>query len=192
MNPIRRDLVLVRFCMMLCLILSSCAKHQSVQQINNPDNQQIVDRQDFDLERSRILDAIIQQEAMLVDIPIPLYDERILPARFHESSDTLIFGYKSPLSCAQALDFFMNQMERYGWQHLVTFETTELLVQFASPDRYCMVVIQSEGDKLCHSRIFMYIKKGQAEQLTPEIIAQPTLSFYPQLHFTPLGSPYEE
>ncbi len=160
MNPTYRDLIVVRFLMMLCLLLSSCAKHQSVQQ-TNPDHQQI-DRQDSIFE-NRVLDTIIQQEAMLIDIPIPLYDERILSVSAHEPSDTLIFGYKSPLSRIQAIDFFMNQMERYGWQHLVTFETTESLMQFASPDRYCTVIVQDEGAESHHSRIFIYIKKGQAE-----------------------------
>src|SRR5438045_6362869 len=96
---------------MFCVLLSSCTKHQSPQQKNNID-QQLIDG------RKKVLDIIIQQEAMLVDVPIPLYDERIIPCNDSSiESDTWVFGYKSPLSCAQAQDFFMHQMERYGWQH---------------------------------------------------------------------------
>lgn len=140
---------------MLCLFLSSCTKHQPSQQKNNID-QALIDNQ------KKILDTIIQQEAMLIDVPIPLYDERIIPSGdYSPESDTLVFGYKSPLSCAQAQDFFMNQMERYGWQHLVSFNTTESLLQFSSPDRYCTVIIKNDNHNSSHSRIFIYIKKSE-------------------------------
>ena len=139
-----------------CLLLSSCTKHQSSQQKNDVD-QALLNHQ------KNILDGIIQQEAMLVDIPIPLYDERIIPSVDSSvASDTLVFGYKSPLSCAQAQAFFMNQMERYGWQHLISFESVELLLQFSSPDRYCTVIIKNDELNSLHSRIFIYIKKSES------------------------------
>src|SRR5258708_5617087 len=103
MNPIREDLVTIRCVtiMVFCLFLSSCIKQQPLQQKSNND-QLLIDNQ-------KILDLIIQQEAMLIDIPIPLYDHRIIPSdsSFCFTSDTLVFGYKSPLSRAQARDFFM-------------------------------------------------------------------------------------
>ena len=123
---------------MFCVLLSSCTKHQSPQQKNNID-QQLIDG------RKKVLDIIIQQEAMLVDVPIPLYDERIIPCNDSSiESDTWVFGYKSPLSCAQAQDFFMHQMDRYGWQH-----------------RYCTVIIKKSDHNSLHSRIFIYIKKSE-------------------------------
>jgi hypothetical protein len=158
MNPIREDLVTVRCItiMVFCLFLSSCTKQQPLQQKSNND-QLLIDNQ-------KILDLIIQQEAMLIDIPIPLYDHRIIPSDFSSfTSDTLVFGYKSPLSRAQARDFFMNQMERYGWQHLVTFDTSESLLQFASPDRFCTVIIKNDPQDSLHSSIFIYIKKASTE-----------------------------
>lgn len=140
---------------MFCVLLSSCTKHQSPQQKNNTD-QQLID------DRKKILDIIIQQEAMLVDVPIPLYDERIISCNDSSiESDTLVFGYKSPLSCAQAQDFFMHQMERYGWQHLVSFDSQDVLLQFSSPDRYCTVIIKKSDRSPSHSRIFIYIKKSE-------------------------------
>jgi hypothetical protein len=135
-----------------CLLFPSCTKHQSSLQKNNVDSVLINNQKD-------ILDTIIQQEAMLVDIPIPLYDERIIPSFGSKiESDTLVFGYKSPLACAQAQEFFMNQMERYGWQHLVSFESAELLLQFASPDRYCTMIIKDDAQN--KSTIYIYVKKA--------------------------------
>jgi hypothetical protein len=96
---------------------------------------------------------------MLVDIPIPLYDERIIiPLSDIFEGGTLAFGYKSPLSCEQAINFFITQMERLGWKHLVTFEGIESILQFESPDRYCTVIIKAH--ELSHSLIFIYLKKA--------------------------------
>lgn len=154
MNPIVGDLRVVRCCIavMVCLFLSSCTKHQPVQQKSDTDRHQAS-------AHNIILDSIAQQEAMLIDIPIPFYNERILPSDYCTQSDTLVFGYKSPLVLAQAIDFFMQQMERYGWQHLVSFEAGDVILQFASPDRYCTIVIK-DHEKEQHSSIFIYIKKA--------------------------------
>jgi hypothetical protein len=140
---------------MSCLLLSSCAKHKSLQQKSV--DQALISNQ------KRFLDTVIQQEAMLVDIPIPLYDERIIPSLDSlPESHTLVFGYKSPLSRTQVIEFFMTQMERYGWQHLVSFDSVESLLQFSSPDRYCSVIIKDYNDKnLSGSSIFIYIKKSE-------------------------------
>lgn len=159
MTPIRGDLVVVRCLMMIfCLLLSSCTKQHSSQQkkgIESP----VSNVQDNRLEN------IIQQEAMLIDIPIPLFDERIISSSSDIiESNTLMFGYKSPLSRAEAIDFFLKQMERLGWKHLVLFEGEESLLQFKSPDRYCTIVIKSFASSL-NSSIFIYIKKEQARML---------------------------
>lgn len=153
-------MVIIRCVVILfCLLLSSCTKHKSSQQKNNS-------AQALMNDQGKVLDIIVQQEAMLVDVAIPMYDERIVPSYYSISeSDTLNFGYKSPLACAQAQAFFMSQMERYGWQHLVSFNIapTELLLQFSSPYRYCTVIIKNDGRDSFRSCIFIYIKKISSE-----------------------------
>lgn len=115
-------------------------------------------------DQKKMFDIIIQQEAMLIDVPIPLYDERIIPLNnFSIEPDTLVFGYKSPLACAQAQAFFMNQMERYGWQHLVSFTSEDILLQFSSPGRYCTVIIKKDVSRSDGSSIFIYIKKASVQ-----------------------------
>lgn len=106
-----------------------------------------------------ILERVIQQEAMLVNIPLPLYDERILPVSYNDDDTSLIkLGYKSPLSLQQAIDFFMNQMERYGWRHLISFEGQESILQFENPDCYCTVVIKLRENN--GSFVFIYMKRA--------------------------------
>lgn len=156
MNPIVGDLRVVRCCiaLIICLFFSSCSKQQPQQQKTEIDQQLNAHRV--------ILDNIAQQEAMLVDIPIPFYDERIISSHSDRQTDTLVFGYKSPFSWDQAVDFFMQQMERHGWQHLVTFDATDIILQFSSPNRYCTVVIENYKHEQSYSCIFIYIKKASS------------------------------
>ena len=147
-----RDYKLAFYMIVVCLLFSSCKKQQSFFNAHISDSGQ---------QSCSALDAIIQQEAMLVDVPIPLYDSRIIDCVADESdSDTQVFGYKSPLNYTQAIDFFTTQMERYGWNHLVTFYGLKALLQFESPDRYCTIEIQKSD---AHSSvIFIYIKRASA------------------------------
>lgn len=136
----------------VCFSLSSCTRHQSIQKKSDSENILKSYKKD-------IIDTIVKQEAMLVDIPIPIYDEHIVSDCDMVRSDVLVFAYKSPLSRIQAQEFFMTQMERLGWQHLVSFEAIELILQFASPDRYCTVIIKNIDSQSLSSNIFIYIKK---------------------------------
>jgi hypothetical protein len=152
------------FVIIVCLFFSSCTKqllHRQEQDIAAPiDNSGQVDNNQNEKD---YIDRIIQQEALLVDIPIPFFDERIIPSFFDApESDTLVFGYKSPLSKDQAIDFFLKQMERLGWECLVSFESIgETLLQFKSPDRYCTVIIKN--DSLSSLSIFIYIKRASTD-----------------------------
>lgn len=161
MNPIRGDLVIIRCCMFLfCLLFSSCTKQKSYKQKNN-------NALSANSMKETYLDTIVQQEAMLTDIPIPLFDARIIPSSFNLiKSDTLLFGYKSPLSYEQAIDFFLKQMERLGWKHLVTLDGEESLLEFKSPDRYCTIVVKRSTLPSC-SLIFIYIKKRTSTDACP-------------------------
>lgn len=118
--------------------------------------------QNFDVMRSELIDRIIEQEALLVNIPLPLYDERILSESFLVDDPSCLFlGYKSPLSLAQAQSFFLDQMERYGWRHLVSFEADELLMQFENPHAYCTIKVVPLGEQ--RSSIFIYVKRGSEQ-----------------------------
>src|SRR5205814_9893065 len=73
MNYIRGDEGIIIRCVLLflCFILSACSQ-RCVQK------KAINDVEKNDVLQSTLLDRIIQQEAMLVNIPFPLYEERIL------------------------------------------------------------------------------------------------------------------
>jgi hypothetical protein len=163
----KEDLVIVRcFVILLCLFLVSCGPKQPLHKQQQDVVELVIDdqNQNENYIKNDYFDRIIQQEAMLVDVPIPLFDERIFPTSFEEiESDTSVFGYKSPLSKDQAIDFFLKQMERLGWEHLISFKAAaEIIMQFKSPDRYCTVVIK-DYCLSTHTSIFMYIKRASID-----------------------------
>jgi hypothetical protein len=111
--------------------------------------------------KQTVMDTIIQQEAMLVNVPLPLYDERIILDSSFDEDQGVVLGYKSPLTVEQVIAFFMNEMERYGWKHLVTFYSSESILQFQSPHFYCTVLTQSLENR--YSRIIIYMKKASTD-----------------------------
>jgi hypothetical protein len=135
------------------IIFSSCAK-RSVQNHENMSN-----NQECEYQKKIILDMVTQQEAMLVNIPIPLYDKRILPTSLDIiEKDTIVLGYESTLTLQLLITFFMSQMEWYGWKHIVSFENKENILFFENPDSHCCIIITpSEIDA---SSIFIYIKRA--------------------------------
>ena len=134
------------------VMLPSCAKRQSHKEHT------VVGSQEVDHQKLIILDKVVQQEAMLVTIPIPLYDERILPSSldFFEN-ETIALGYKSPLTVQQSVDFFIGQMERYGWKHIVSFESDDTFLFFENPGSYSCVVIKAS--EKYGSSIFIYVRQ---------------------------------
>jgi len=151
------------FLMAMCLVLSGCShRYLSEKVITTHDSEQ-----ECYVDETAIIDDIAQQEAMLVNIPFPLYNERILPvSSLNISDETIFFGYKSPLTTTQAVDFFFTQMERYGWKHIVSFEGFEYILQFENPDSYCTILIRLLGNG---SSIFMYIKKSERCKLAHKL-----------------------
>jgi len=115
----------------LCILINGCTKRRVI-------------------NRSGAL-LINQQEAKLVDIPIPLYDEWLsVASNDSNTEDTTMFGYRSSLSVNVIIDFYVHEMERLGWQQLKLFQGTESLVQFESPERLCSISIRPSNIQLRH------------------------------------------
>lgn len=139
MKFLKKEQKVTLVCIFLFLfLLSSCTKknqstmsvpyQEPVSSFSNPDT---------------VSTSAIHPELALIDIPLPLYDEIIaLPFGEQKGVEDLVFAYKTPLSEQEVSKFFLDQMERYGWKHLITFNHAELLMQFESPDRYCTVSVR--------------------------------------------------
>jgi len=109
--------------------------------------------------------VVNQQEAKLIDIPIPLYDERLsMEASDSNRQDTAILGYRSSLAVAAIIDFYVHEMERLGWRQLALFQGTESLVQFESPERLCSISIRPSDIQLrqAHTDVVIFVGRKQA------------------------------
>lgn len=129
-------------CASIALCLSSCAVHKKVQLhepavvsdniVNKPLNQK-----KFSIHEAE------RQEAALIDVPIPLYMER-LPVTAHDHCGSqIVLGYYSAIEPDYLLDFYRNQMERQGWSLAKVFAGSEALLHFEKPTRTCSILIRS-------------------------------------------------
>lgn len=81
-----------------------------------------------------------QLEAMLVDVPVPLYTRQLLihSERSMHAQD-IVVGYESTLSLGQLEDFYLNDMQRLGWRLIKLFAGQEIVLIFETPQRLCTI-----------------------------------------------------
>lgn len=87
------------------------------------------------------LDLVRQQEAKLIDIPIP-FSVQPLPGFGQSSTESVVLGYHTDLSTQAIIDFYHTEMERSGWQQGTRFSGFETLLQFEKPNRVCSISIR--------------------------------------------------
>ena len=109
--------------------------------------------------------VINQQEAKLIDIPMPLYDERLsVVSNDSNTEENTMLGYRSSLSVDVIIDFYVHEMERLGWQQLKLFQGTESLIQFESPERLCSISIRSsdiQSNRFTGTDVIIFVGKKQ-------------------------------
>jgi hypothetical protein len=103
-------------------------------------------------KRNRVpIDSIQEQEAKLVDLPIPL---NALPnPRFftHEEihSSHAMLGYVlHAISSNDVAEFYIHEMERLGWQQIMHFEGVEQQFIFSKPGKVCVISIRQGHKKV--------------------------------------------
>lgn len=128
-------------CFSLGILLSSCAKQESKNK-----------------KYATSLDSVYQQEAMLADIPVPLYDQRILLDNTYGSTEqnAIVLGYKSTLSLEEIIQFYAAEMERLGWWQLMIYKGPESLLNFEKPGRLCTISIRFHNKKSKYQEIFVF------------------------------------
>jgi hypothetical protein len=77
-------------------------------------------------------------EARHYDIPF-IFDAQPIAG---QSSNASQITFKSNVSLDQAIDFYRQQMDVYGWNLLFCVKDTETLLSFEKPNKYAMVSIR--------------------------------------------------
>lgn len=83
-----------------------------------------------------------RKEAILVDIPIPLFSNRIPVINDDSYGNQIVLGYQSTVTATELITLYREQMERYGWNLAQSFVGSESLLHFEKPTRVCLVSIR--------------------------------------------------
>jgi len=91
-----------------------------------------------------------EQEAKLVDIPVPLNVKPVSDFFCDEhvgSTDSSMLAYTTDQSLDEIADFFKQGMERHGWRCRTSFSGLEHLMHFTKPKRFCSISLRSHAGK---------------------------------------------
>lgn len=145
---------------LIALLVSGCTKKEQSSSLVNKKNasQSIMHKKTvFDLS------DIERQEAALLDIAIPPYQQRLPLFAEDQFSGQVVLGYYSDCTAEDHRTFFHQQMERYGWNLRREFKGPELLLEFEKPTRSCAVNIRPHAktsffDKTVGTDIVIYVE----------------------------------
>lgn len=89
--------------------------------------------------------SVRQQEARLIDIPIPIHADSL---GFHEDQlgadkDSLVLAYRVHLKQTDIRSFFEIEMERLGWNMVANVFDVESMLVFIKPSKVCTVSLRN-------------------------------------------------
>jgi hypothetical protein len=85
-------------------------------------------------------DALKQCQILFEDVAIPII---AVPVDYHcEQSGSVHMVYHLQMELSELLLFLKNQMEQFGWQQTIALESTECLLSFVKPNRFCVISIR--------------------------------------------------
>jgi hypothetical protein len=121
-----------------CGFLTGCVKEKS-------ESKKYVLKNSYSAVHKKVVfdpSDIERQEAALLDIAIPPYQERLPLFCEDQYTGQVVLGYYSDCKPEDQRTFFHEQMERYGWNLRREFKGPELLLEFEKPTRSCAVSIR--------------------------------------------------
>ena len=126
-----------------CLTIPACSpkqiKHSSAESTQTGSEQ-------FLQQESQTL-LVKEQEAKLIDIPVPLNAQPIFNYFTHDSSDGMSLAYKTEQPHQEIVTLYDQEMECFGWKKAAFFDGVESLLHFEKPGRYCSVSVRPLGDQ---------------------------------------------
>ena len=104
-------------------------------------------------KNNKALDTWTQQEARLYDIPI------LINAMPEESpgykEDSCQFSYSTQVTFENAIQFYTQEMERFGWNSIVSFIENEALLVFEKPSKISSISIRA---KKAHLEVIIFLQ----------------------------------
>ncbi len=89
-------------------------------------------------------------EARLHDVPLLLRATNLCMLHNQQDGDAIILKYTSYFSLADAVIFYEEHMERFGWHKLACFESgQEVLLNYEKPQKYCSISLRIQQNDVC-------------------------------------------
>jgi len=108
---------------------------------------------------------VCQQEARLIDIPIPLHalaiqsESSTVP---NQETDSLVLAYRVNSKYRDIGSFYTNEMERLGWNMISSVYDVESLLVFIKPQRVCAISLRNYAKNSTSSLMIITSGKNKA------------------------------
>lgn len=111
-------------------------------------------RQRYSIKRSTYSAAelVKQYEARLYDIPVLV--TAVAKRGYNDDQGRKMLEYTSDISLVDIKNFYIQEMERFGWQQEYMFEGHELLFHFKKSQRSCFISIRPSRKFFASSKRF--------------------------------------
>jgi hypothetical protein len=98
--------------------------------------------------KKKTYDEWIAQEAKLFDVPVLIDAVPEKLSEPDESEITMTVRYRAKSALPDAVEFYEQEMERYGWNLWNSFITQEALLIFEKPSKICAILIKPYKDQI--------------------------------------------
>lgn len=124
---------------------------------------------DIDAQKIYASDPDLEMAARLYDVPsmvgsIPLQ----LKNTSIEAEGQSVHGILSPYDENEVTNFYMLEMENFGWQRVACIKGPENTLLFQKPKKICIVSIRSRNTKANYKSL-IYVSVGKKEKINQEI-----------------------
>ncbi len=99
-----------------------------------------------------------QQEARLIDIPLPLQLVPDYRYSLAQEQDGSLYAFMSDMTHEQLLEFYRVEMEREGWKVIASAADVESVMVCRKPTRICVITI-STGKKVSKKKSLGYVSQ---------------------------------
>lgn len=100
-------------------------------------------------------DDWVAQEAKLFDVPVLIDARPEKLTQLEEAEEVASVSYTAHISLTEAIDFYEQEMERYGWNLWHSLISQEALLVFEKPSKICTVSLRPYKNQI---KVVIYSK----------------------------------
>lgn len=135
------------FLILILLVIPGCHTDNVKKNVQNKISN--ADRKRLGLDAAgQARDTLREVESKLFDIPIPFQAQPLHTEVDSLDKEQIMLTYRIDTTERETIiTVYRNEMERFGWQEIATFNGSEIVLVFTKPRRYCVVSLRNEQSK---------------------------------------------